>query len=149
MAALAAATLVVAVPKWGDGVQAATTVRLDGRERAARSWLVDNIGRDKRLIVSDEFWVYLIEHGFDQRPVPGGFFSRTVIVYWPLDYDPAVKRRFPHGWRDFDYIVSSKAVRSTPKLTPTATQALAHSHVIKQFGRGDQRIEIRAIDRSR
>ena len=25
----------------------------------------------------------------------------------PLDKDPAVRRHFPQGWRDFDYVVST------------------------------------------
>ena len=79
----------------------------------------------------------------------GGFFSRTVVSYWPLDYDPAVKRHFPHGWRDFDYIVSTQAVRSTTNRTPTAAQALNHSRVVAWFGRGPARIEVRAITKSR
>jgi hypothetical protein len=131
--------------RWTHRIEAATTVRLDEPRRAAERWLVENIGHDERLIVGDEFWIHLIQHGFDQSPVRGGFFSRTVVVYWPLDYDPAVKRRFPGGWRDFDYIVSTEAVRSTTEQTPTTRAALEHSHVIAQFGQGAQRIEVRAI----
>jgi cellulose synthase/poly-beta-1,6-N-acetylglucosamine synthase-like glycosyltransferase len=131
--------------RWAHRDHEATTVRLDDPRRAAERWLVDNIGHDKRLIVGDEFWIHLVQHGFDQRPVRGGFFSRTVVVYWPLDYDPAVKRRFPGGWRDFDYVVSTEAVRATSEETPTTREALQHSHVIAHFGRGAQRIEVRAI----
>jgi hypothetical protein len=68
-----------------------------------------------------------------------------VVVYWPLDYDPAVKARFPNGWRDFDFVVSTEAVRATTRLTPTTAEALGHSRVVTRFGRGEQRIEIRAI----
>jgi glycosyltransferase XagB len=146
VAALALLMLAIVVPRWAHTDHAAMTERLDGPERAAKRWLAADIGHDKRVIVSDEYWLYLIEHGFDQHPVYGGFFSRTVVVYWPLDYDPAVKRRFPNGWRDFDYIVSTEAVRSLLRLTPTTARALDHSRVIKQFGHGDQRIEIRAIE---
>jgi hypothetical protein len=145
--ALAVAVLVFVVPRWADTDRTATSVRLDGAHRAAQQWLRRHVGHDKRLIVGDEFWIDLVQHGFDHRPVKGGFFSRRVIVYWPLDYDPAVKRRFPHGWRDFDYVVSTQAVRSTLKQTPTTAKALVHSTVIKQFGQGDERIEIRAIQR--
>ncbi len=144
----AALALLVALAvglRWAHRDHQATTVRLDGPRRAAESWLVDNIGRDKRLIVGDEFWIHLVQNGFDQSPVRGGFFSRHVVVYWPLDYDPAVKRRFPGGWRDFDYVVSTEAVRSTTEQTPTTREALEHSHVIAQFGEGAQRIEVRAI----
>jgi hypothetical protein len=148
-AAVGTALLVSVAPQWARTDNTAMTVRVDGTRRAAERWLVDNVGHDKRLIVPDEYWITLIQHGFDRRPVPGGFFSRTVVVYWPLDYDPAVKQRFPDGWRDFDYIVSTQAVRSTLRLTPTTARALDHSVVIAQFGHGDQRIEVRAIQRER
>jgi hypothetical protein len=147
-AAAAGLALLVALAvglRWADRDHQATTVGLDGPRRAAERWLVDNIGHDKRLIVGDEFWIHLVQHGFDQSPVSGGFFSRTVVVYWPLDYDPAVKKRFPGGWRDFDYVVSTEAVRSTTEQTPTTLEALENSHVIAQFGEGPQRIEVRAI----
>jgi glycosyltransferase XagB len=146
---LAIALALIVVPRWAHGDKVATTTRLDGPERAAQRWLVDNVSHSQRLIVGDEFWIYLIEHGFDHRPMRGGFFSRNVVVYWPLDYDPAVKRHFPGGWRDFDYIVSTEAVRSTTRKTPTTAQALQHSRVVVQFGRGDGRIEIRAITKPR
>jgi hypothetical protein len=147
-AAAAGLALLVALAvglRWAHRDHEATTIRLDGPRRAAERWLVDNMGHDKRLIVGDEVWIHLVQHGFDKSPVRGGFFSRTVVVYWPLDYDPAVKRRFPGGWRDFDYIVSTEAMRSTTEQTPTTLEALEHSHVIAQFGRGPQRIEVRAI----
>jgi glycosyltransferase XagB len=149
VSSVAVAVALVVAPRWAQGDQAAMTVRVDEPRRAAERWLVDHIDHRERLIVGDEFWLYLIQHGFDHQPMPGGFFSRTVVVYWPLDYDPAVKRRFPHGWRDFDYVVSTEAVRVTTNKTPTTAQALRHSRVVVQFGRGDGRIEIRAIDRPR
>jgi hypothetical protein len=144
-AGLALLVVFAAGARWAHRDHEAMTVGLDGPRRAAERWLVQNMGHDKRLIVGDEFWIHLVQHGFDQSPVRGGFFSRTVVVYWPLDYDPAVKRRFPGGWRDFDYVVSTEAVRSTTEQTPTTLEALEHSHVVKQFGRGPQRIEVRAI----
>jgi cellulose synthase/poly-beta-1,6-N-acetylglucosamine synthase-like glycosyltransferase len=144
-AALASALLLVVAPRWIHGDRIAMTVRVDGPERAAQRWLVNNVGHDKRLIVRDEFWLYLVEHGFDHHPVRGGFFSRKVIVYWPLDYDPALKRRFPNGWRDFDYVVSTQGMRSTLDRTPTTAQALDHSRLVVRFGRGPGRIEVRAI----
>jgi 4-amino-4-deoxy-L-arabinose transferase-like glycosyltransferase len=149
IAALGTTVLISAAPRWARTDETAMAVQVDGARRAAERWLVANIGHDKRLIVPDEYWIHLIEHGFDRRPVGGGFFSRTVVVYWPLDYDPAVKRHFPDGWRDFDYVVSTQAVRSTLRLTPTTARALDHSVVIAQFGHGEQRIEIRAIRRQR
>lgn len=146
-----AAALLLAVPtpvvltRWAHGAETAMTARPDEPARAARRWLVKNVGHEKRLIVDDEFWIHLVEHGFDAEPVRGGFFSRKVVSYWPLDYDPAVKRHSPNGWRDFDYIVSTEPIRATTERTPEAALALNHSRQVVQFGSGAGRIEIRAI----
>jgi Dolichyl-phosphate-mannose-protein mannosyltransferase len=138
----------VVAPRWDAADQAAMTVRLEGPERAAERWIVRNIAHDKRLIVTDDFWLYLIQHGFDAHPMSGGFSSRTVVSYWPLDKDPAVRRHFPDGWRDFDYVVSTEAMRDTADNTPNAQTALHNSRPVATFGHGVQRIEIRAIDRT-
>jgi glycosyltransferase XagB len=148
LAAAATVAEVAVAPRWVSSARAALTLRLDGPQRAAESWLVRHMGRDKRLIVGDEFWIYLVEHGFDHHPMSGGFFSRTLVCFWPLDYDPAVKRHFPHGWRDFDYIVSTESMRVSLNRTPTAARALTHSRIVARFGRGNGRVEIRAINRA-
>jgi hypothetical protein len=152
VAALSAEAVIamrVVAPRWEAADRAAMTVRLDGPERDAERWIVRNIPHDRRLIVTDDFWLYLTQHGFDSHPVSGGFSSRTVVSYWPLDKDPAVRRHFPQGWRDFDYVVSTEAMRDTADNTPNTQIALQHSHKVATFGRGVQRIEIRAIERSR
>jgi cellulose synthase/poly-beta-1,6-N-acetylglucosamine synthase-like glycosyltransferase len=145
----ALAVVVKVAEGWAQGDQIATTSRLDSAMRAAERWLVDNVPRDKRIIVTDDFWIYMIEHGFDSHPMPGGFYSRTVVSYWPLSFDPAVQKQFPHGWRDFDYIVLNQDMRVTLTNTRTAADAVNHSRVLVSFGSGAQLIEIRAIDRPR
>ena len=146
--AIVASTVVVArvvAPDWIQRDRVAMTARFDAPQRAADRWLVHNVGHEKRLIVTDDVWIYLIEHGFDSQPMEGGFNSRTVVSYWPLDYDPAVKTYFPNGWRDFDYVVSTDAMRVTAVYTPTTARALAHSRVVARFGQGGGAIEIRQI----
>jgi cellulose synthase/poly-beta-1,6-N-acetylglucosamine synthase-like glycosyltransferase len=144
---------VVVAPRWWHADRVAATTRQDGPTRAAERWLVQNVGHEKRLIVTDEIYLYLVTHGFDTHPVKGGFNSRTVVSYWPLDYDPAVKAYFPDGWRHFDYIVSTHGLRdSNPADVPTTFEALRHSHVVARFGKGELAVEIREIaggDRSR
>jgi cellulose synthase/poly-beta-1,6-N-acetylglucosamine synthase-like glycosyltransferase/4-amino-4-deoxy-L-arabinose transferase-like glycosyltransferase len=147
--AAAVSGILVVAPRWVRGDRQAMTAQSTASQRAAERWLLQHVGHDKRLIVGDEFWIYLIEHGFDDQAVRGGFFSRTVVSYWPLDYDPAVKRRFPHGWRNFDYVISTAAVRITMNRTPTTAEAISHSRVVAQFGHGYPRVEIRAITPTR
>lgn len=136
----------VAARGWAVTDGQALTLHVDGPNRAADAWLVAHVKHGQPLIVGDDaFWIYLIEHGFDSHPVKGGFYSRQVVSYWELDYDPAVKAYFPQGWRDFDYIVSTGAMRVTAVYTPNTAAALAHSRVVATFGHGPNRIEIRAI----
>ncbi len=140
--------LIVAVAvtvRWASTDRGAMTTRVDTAMRDANRWLVNHVSRRKRLIVTDDTWIYLIEHGFNSQPMRGGFYSRTVVSYWPLDYDPAVKRAFPYGWRDFDYVVLNQDMRVTMSSTPTASNAVSHSRVVASFGRGAQLIQIRAI----
>ncbi|MFL5830035.1 MAG: glycosyltransferase [Solirubrobacteraceae bacterium] len=146
---LLVALMAAAAMAWGDGAlrtdRQAMTVAQDVPRRAAERWLVGHMSRSKRLIVTDDVWIYLIEHGFDAHKMTGGFYSRTIVSYWPLDYDPAVKKHFPGGWRSFDYIVVNQDMRVTMQQTPSAAQAVAHSRVIARFGGGSQLVEVRAI----
>jgi glycosyltransferase XagB len=137
--------LVGVIVRWTGADATAMTSQPDNPTRAAQRWIVDHVGRSQRMIVADEFYVYLIQHGFNHQPVKGGFFSTTIVSYWPLDYDPAVRREFPQGWRDFTYVVSTEAMRDSTYQTPTATEALSHSSVVVSFGRGTGRVEIRKI----
>jgi membrane protein implicated in regulation of membrane protease activity len=69
IAALAAVMVLVVAPRWVETDRQATSVKLDGPRRTAERWLVENIGHEERVIVGDEFWIYLVEHGFDRlRP---------------------------------------------------------------------------------
>ena len=145
LAGLACALVLVVAPRWTNGDREAMTGRQDGVDRAAAQWVVHHVPRDKRVIVDDEFWIYLIEHGYNDQPMRGGFFSKTVISYWPLDYDPAVRRTFPHGWRDFRYIVVTQAIVDTLTNTPTAAAAINHSRIIASFGRGVHTVQVREI----
>ena len=145
LAVVAVIAALVVAPRWARTDHEALTARQDGPQRAAEEWLVANVGRGQPIIVTDDFWIYLIEHGFDSRTAEGGLNSRTVVSYWPLDYDPAVKRLFPNGWRDFDFVVSTGAMRVTATYTPNTAQALQHSRVVARFGSGGGRIEVRAI----
>jgi cellulose synthase/poly-beta-1,6-N-acetylglucosamine synthase-like glycosyltransferase len=142
---VAAVVTVHVTPKWARADRAAMTLRLDAPEVAADQWLLSHVGHEQRVIVTDDFWVYLIGHGYDSRPVSGGFNSPTVVSYWPLDKDPAVRRYFPFGWREFNYVVADGAMRETAKQLPNTAQALAHSRLVATFGQGYDGIEIRAI----
>ena len=137
------------VPRWMHTDRWATTATQDVPERSAERWLIEHVNHKQRLIVGDQYWIFLITHGFNDQPMRGGFFSKTVVSFWPLDYDPAVKRAFPAGWRDFNYIVVNQPMVYTLNQTPTAAAAIHHSRVVASFGHGQQLIQIRAIAANR
>jgi cellulose synthase/poly-beta-1,6-N-acetylglucosamine synthase-like glycosyltransferase len=146
VAVAVAVAAIYVVPRWVSADRAAMTIRLDTPQREAENWLIHHVGHEQRLIVTDDFWVYLIGHGYDSRAVKGGFNSPTVVSYWPLDKDPAVRRYFPYSWREFDYIVSTPAMRDTSNNTPDTAEALQHSRVVAAFGQGrEAQIQIRRI----
>ena len=144
-----AATAILAVafvgPRWAAGDHTAMTVRMDIPERSAELWLTGHVSHSSRIIVVDQYWLYLVEHGYNDQPMRGGFFSDTVVSYWPLDYDPAVSKAFPGGWREFDYIVVNEDMLATLPQTPSAGAAIAHSQVVASFGQGVDRVQIRKI----
>jgi hypothetical protein len=135
-----------AAPGWAGADRAAMTLRLDGPELGAKQWLLAHVSHRDRVLVADDFWVFLIEHGFDDHAVDGGFFSRTVVFYWPFDFDPAVRRKFPQGWKQLDYIVSTQGMRNDRAQVPRTAAALDHSRLVATFGHGATRIEIRRIE---
>jgi hypothetical protein len=70
-----------------------------------------------------------------------------VIWFYKLDLDPEVAARLAHGWRDVDYLVSTPAVRQGSNALPTIATLLRNSAVVSTFGVGDDRIEIRRVNK--
>jgi hypothetical protein len=102
---------------------------------AAERWAMHNLPHNSVLVAEDSFWVDFVHAGWEPRHV----FSPA-----ELDSDPAVKRRLPQGWRSVDYVI----VTSTNSSTPTGQALLTHSHVMTSFGRGNDAVEIRAVEKS-
>jgi len=137
----------VAGPPWVAADRQRMTVDADAPMSQAQQWVLSHVDRRSHVLTDNNIWLDLIERKFGSSRQAGGFYSDRVVWYWKLDLDPAVKRRFPGGWRDFDYVVSSEYVRATVALVPQTGEALRHSRVVAQFGQGFHRIEIRRIVR--
>jgi hypothetical protein len=143
LAALVVAGAVVA-PRWAAGDGRLMTTDHLAPVRSGERWLEAHAGRRSSVLVDDTLWVDLVEHGFDPA---------RVVWFQKLDFtqniDPSVTRRFPLGWRAFDYVVSTPVLRSTMASYPQGLQdvraALLHSTVVARFGRGADRVEVRAV----
>lgn len=128
---------VIAQPRWRDTLDFLTTVDRDAPVRDAEQWVLDNVPRTDRLVVDDVFWANLVTAGWNRNDV--GWFYK-------LDTDPAVQALSPHGWRDYDYIISTSAVRQFPATFPQIHGALTASVPVATFGVGSERVEVRRID---
>ena len=54
---------------------------MDVQERcSAELWLTGHVSRSSRIIVVDQYWLYLVEHGYDDQPMRGGFFSDNAVI---------------------------------------------------------------------
>jgi hypothetical protein len=137
--ALLTAAVVVVVPQWWQRDRDLMTVDQDAPFRQAEAWIAANVPHQARLLVDDALWVDLVERGYR----PG-----QVIWFYKLDTDRDIKGRYPRGWREFDYLVSTATLRSFPDSLPQAREAQRRSKVVATFGRGTQRVEIRKVQGS-
>jgi len=99
-------------------------------------WISAHLSKTANVLVDNNFWLDMVEEGFDP--------ARTVW-FTKLDRDPAVEREFPGRWRDFQYVVSSDAIRATDTQYPDVLAAMTYSTVVATFGAGGDRVEIRRI----
>jgi Dolichyl-phosphate-mannose-protein mannosyltransferase len=141
--ALVAGCLAVAVvavgPQWWRRDRDLMTADQDRPFRQAEAWIAANVPHEARLLVDDALWVDLVERGYP----PG-----QVVWFYKLDTDRDVRGRYPRGWREFDYLVSTATLRSFPDSLPQAREAQRRSTVVATFGRGSQRVEIRKVQGS-
>jgi hypothetical protein len=132
-------------PGWRDGAGHAMTQDETAPALEAERWIERNVDHRARLLVDDTLYVDLVEAGF--RPRFG------VVWFYKLDFttnlDPSVARNLPQGWRAFDYVVSTRVIRSALDQNPSGLEqvrlALRNSAPIATFGSGARRVEVRRI----
>jgi hypothetical protein len=135
-AVCAVAAAVLAVPSWVAGDRALITGDQDAPRRQAEAWVAENVDRSRSVLVDGSLWVDLVRRGFPPE---------RVVWFYKLDTDDDVRGRYPNGWRDLHFVVSTASMRSFPENLPEARTALERSRVVKTFGHGDQRIEVRQV----
>jgi hypothetical protein len=138
VACLAVVAMVV-VPQWWQHDRDLMTVDRDRPFRQAEAWIAGNVPHTARLLVDDALWVDLVERGYR----PG-----QVIWFYKLDTDRDIQDRYPRGWREFDYLVSTGTLRNFPDSLPQVREALRRSKAVAGFGHGTERVEIRKLQGS-
>ena len=106
--------------------------------------VVENVDKNSAILVDDSYWNPLVDAGWDSDGWHGA------IWYFKLDLDPVARQReLPNGWRDVDYIlVNDVMVQNFDGLSklPELTDAYRHSHVLQQWGSGQDQVQLRKID---
>ena len=114
-----------AAPRWISADAALLRDDQARPTREARDWLITNAPRDAAILTDDTIWADLVEAGFSRD---------RVVWFYKLDLDPAVAARFPGGYQDLDYVVSSPAMRWSSGGLPEVSRALSESSEVAQFG---------------
>jgi hypothetical protein len=97
------------------------------------------------VLVDDTMYVDLVRAGFEPR--------FGVVWFYKLDFttnlDPSIAANLPQGWRAFDYVVSTRVIRSALARNRGRLRqvrlALANSRPVATFGSGPDRVEVRRI----
>jgi hypothetical protein len=120
-------------PGWRERDHRLSTIDRDRPMTQAEQWIDANVPRTSPILVDDALWVDLVRSG---RP------PTRVVWFWKLDRDPEIKARYPDGWRHFEYVVSTTAVRGSFYELPYVSAALEHGTVVASFGTGEDQVQI-------
>jgi hypothetical protein len=137
--ALAAGALIVsmAVSLWLPTYHGLLGSDDDASMRQAQQWIEQNVPKTDRLIVDDALWLDLIRDGRDRR---------NVVWAYKVDTDAQVQGWAPHGWTDYEWVVSTASLRANMPPTGVLTEAVAHSRPAATFGLGGTRVEVLRVD---
>jgi hypothetical protein len=131
------AALLVAVnligPGWLERDRRLMTTDRDHPMTQAERWIDANVPRTAPILVDDSLWVDLVRSG---RP------PARVVWFFKLDNDPEIKARYPDGWRQFRFVVSTAGVRGSFYELPSIAAALEHGAVVASFGTGEDQVQI-------
>ncbi len=137
--ALAAGALIVsiAVSLWLPAYHGLLESDDDASMRQTQQWIEQNVPKTDRLIVDDALWLDLIRDGRDRR---------NVVWAYKVDTDEQVQGWAPHGWTDYEWVVSTASLRANMRPTGVLTDAVAHSQPAATFGSGGTRVEVLRVD---
>jgi hypothetical protein len=137
--ALAAGALAVsiAVSLWLPTYHGLMESDDDASMRQTQQWIEQNVPKTDRLIVDDAFWLDLIRDGRDRR---------NVVWAYKVDTDAQVQSWAPHGWTDYEWVVSTASLRANMPPKGVLTEAVTHSQPAAIFGSGGTRVEVLRVD---
>jgi hypothetical protein len=130
---LVAVTVVGAGPAWARADRGWFTAQQDAPYLAAQHWIEAHVPKYDRVLVDDSLWLDLVRQGYP---------ANQVVWFYKLGTDPAVQHRFPGGWRDMQFIVSSDTMRSSVGGRAWLAQALQDATPVATWGTGARHVTI-------
>ena len=134
LAALVGAGVAEAAPAWHDRLQAAQEVDFDLPYEQSTAYIRAEVPRSSTLVVDNVTWTDLMDDRF-----------AGLVWFTKLDADSDVSRVIT-SWRDVDYVVATKIMYTSREAGPTLRDLLSHSTVVRSWGAGDQRVDLRKSD---
>ena len=135
VAAVVGAGAVQAAPTWYFRLQAAQDVDFDLPYRQSTDYIRAEIPRSSTLVVDNVTWTDLMDDKY-----------AGLIWFTKLDADPDVARTVK-DWHEVDYVVATQIMYTSRESGPTLRALLDHSTVVRSWGQGDQRVDLRKVQR--
>ena len=136
--AVAVLTASMTASMWQPSIRTLAVVDVDAPLRQAQEWIAQNVPKSDRLIVDDAVWVDLVHDGRDRR---------DVVWAYKLDSDPEVRAWAPHGWQDYDWVVSTASLRANIPTAGVLVDALAAARPVAIFEPFGERVEVLRIEK--
>ena len=141
---LAVVAVVSVGTPWATKNADALTDRPNDSYYSALNYVKENVDPDTSILVDDSYWNPLVDAGWSSDGWHGA------IWYFKLDLDPVARESdLQNGWEDVDYIlVNDVMVQNFDGLSklPQLSEAYKHSHVIEQWGYGQNQVQLRKIN---
>ncbi|KAA0108950.1 glycosyltransferase family 39 protein [Mycolicibacterium sp. P1-5] len=134
-AAVFAGALVLTL--WWPGYRTTLLTADDAPMSQAQQWVSDNVPKDDRLIVDDAIWVDLVRDGRERQ---------NVVWSYKLDTDQQVQSWAPHGWADYEWVVSTPSMRANMTEHGVLNDAISHARPVATFGSSGNQVDILRVD---
>jgi len=141
---LALAAVASVGTQWATKNADALTDRPNDSYYQALHYIEENLDRGSSILVDDSYWNPLVDAGWSNDGWHGP------VWYFKLDLDPVARDSdLRNGWKDVDYLlVNDVMVQNFDGLSklPQLTDAYKHSHVLQEWGSGQNQVQLRKLN---
>lgn len=135
LASLVGSFGIIAAPQWQRNITVAAERDSVKHYRETLAWLEKHTSKDSVMVVDDNLWPDLEKRGY---------FNKDWI--YKIDLDPAVKKNYPKGWKDVDYVIIDRLPLELLEGLPTVYKAMQHSSKVFESGNRDVGYTVYKVD---